>query len=176
MPATETTVSDVIAPVILEFGKAVYICQCFESSLCLLLALMAHESANGEEGAFQAAWDFHSEKTLGNLLKSLRERIDVPENLDNFLGQGIDKRNQIIHGFLTRNASRLADPKARLEIEQELVELKREVKRRDVVVNRLLDTLFEKYGTSNTMLKRNADRLWEHLNPDGSSDTGSGAH
>jgi hypothetical protein len=161
MSAPTVNSSELLAPVFLAFGKAVYICQCFESSLCLLLSLLAHESSDSEDGAFQASWDFHSKKTLGALLKSLRERIDVPEELDEFLGEGVDKRNEVIHGFLTRNATRLADPKGRLEIEQELIAIKHEVKRRDVVVNRLLDSLLKKHGTSNEQLKRNADRLWE---------------
>ncbi|SRR6266581_3323194 len=157
---------DALAPVILEFGKAVYICQCFESSLCLLLATMAHERADGEEGAFVASWDFHSRKPLGRLLSSLREQIEVPAELDKCLDEGIDKRNTIVHGFLTKNAVRLADPKERLKIEAELVQLKKDVKRRDIAVNKLLDTLLKKYGLSNAILKQNADRLWDFHNPD----------
>lgn len=174
MPPTNDKTADLMTPIFLEFGKAVYICQCFESSLCLLLSLMAHQSANGEKGAFHASWDFHSKKTLGNLLKSLREKIEIPEDLDEFLGSGINKRNEIVHGYLTRNATRLPDPNGRLEIERELEELKKEVKRRDVIVNKLLDTLLKKYGTSNAILKQNADRLWQHLNMENPSDQSQG--
>ena len=60
---------------------------------------------------------------------------------------------------------RLADPKGRIDIEKELVELTLEVKKRDIVVNKLIDALLAKYGLSNEILKRNADRYWEHLNP-----------
>lgn len=176
MPASGDDVTELTKAVLLEFAKAVYVCQLFESSLCFLLSLMAHETADGQDGAFQAAWDFHSKKTLGNLLKSLRERIDVPEKLDKFLGEGIDKRNEIVHGFMTRNISRLADPKARIEVEQELVTLKHEVKRRDVVVNKLVDAFLKKHGTSNAKLKRDADRLWEHLNPKAPVDPSTGFH
>lgn len=176
MSSISAKTTDLMAPIFLELGKAVYICQCFESSLCFLLSLIAHESADSEDGAFQAAWDFHSKKTLGNLLKSLRERIEVPEDVEDFLRIGIDKRNEIVHGFLTQNALRLANPKERLAIERELVELKQEVKRRDIIVNKLLDAFLEKYGTSNAALKRNADRLWEHLNPEGISNSNPGMH
>jgi hypothetical protein len=164
MPTTEPDSIELTKPVLLEFAKAVYICQCFESSLCLLLALMAHEKIS-EVGAFETSWNFHSNKTLGQLLYSLRQQIEVPAELDEYLGGGVKKRNEIIHGFLTKNARRLADPKARIEIENELVHLKQEVKKRDIVVNKLLDTLFAKYGLSNEILKRNADRYWEHMNP-----------
>lgn len=164
MPTTEPDLIEMNKLVLLEFAKAVYICQCFESSLCLLLALMAHEKIP-EKGAFEASWEFHSTKALGRLLQSLREQIEVPTELDEYLGIGVKKRNEIIHGFLTKNALRLADPKARIEIVNELVHLKQEVKKRDIVVNKLLDALFAKYGLSNELLKRNADRYWEHMNP-----------
>lgn len=175
MASTEPDVVELTKPVLLEFAKAVYVCQCFESSLCLLLSLMAHEKTP-EDGVFLASWDFHSNKTLGQLLHRLREQIAVPAELDDYLGVGVDKRNEIIHGFLTKNALRLADPKGRLEVEKELFELKREVKKRDVVVNKLLDALFAKYGLSNEALKRDADRYWEHMNPEESDDSGSPKH
>ena len=40
-------------------------------------------------------------------------------------------------------------------------------------VNKLLDTLLKKYGSSNDQLKLNANRLWLHLNPETPS---SGVH
>lgn len=168
-PITDNNTSELITPVLLELGKTLLICQGFESSLCFLLSLMSHESSEGEDGAFQASWDFHSKKTMGNLLALLGKNIDVPKDLNAFLDEGVKKRNEVVHGFLTRNAERLADPNDRIKIEQELVTLKHEIKRRDVAVNKLLDTLLKNYGTSNEQLKRNADRLWEYLNPETSS-------
>ncbi|HVS25828.1 MAG TPA: hypothetical protein VHE58_00715 [Burkholderiales bacterium] len=164
MATSESVVIELTKPVLLEFAKAVYICQCFESSLCFLLSLMAHEKIP-EEGALSASWDFHSKKTLGQLLHRLSEQIEVPPKLDEYLGIGVEKRNEIIHGFLTKNVMRLAAPKGRIEIEKELVELKWAVKKRDIVVNKLIDALLAKYGLSNEMLEWNADRYWEYMNP-----------
>ena len=62
-------------------------------------------------------------------------------------------RNQVVHGFVTKNMARVIEPKGRLEVEAELAALKVEVKKRDVVVNKLLDALFAKYGFSNQDLK-----------------------
>lgn len=163
-------ISEELAPVFLELGKAVYICQSFEHSLCLLLSQLAHEKSQPEEEAFQAAWDFHSSKPMGQLLKSLRKHIDVPDDLDDYLNTGVKIRNKIIHGYLTNNVTRLYDPKGRLEIEKELEQLKNEVKRRDIVITKLIDTLLKKYGLSTEILKRNADRFWAHLNPESPTD------
>ncbi|OIQ70503.1 hypothetical protein GALL_478810 [mine drainage metagenome] len=165
MTDSDANMLDALAPVFLELGRAVYICQTFEDSLCFLLSQMAHETADGEDGAFQAAWDFHSSKPLGQLLITLRKQIEVPTELDEYLSTGIKKRNEIVHGYLTKNAMRLYDPKGRLEVEKELSELKIEVKRRDIAVNKLIDALLKTYGLSNTSLKRNADDLWNFQNP-----------
>jgi len=169
MTDTDHDVLNALAPVLLELGKAVYICQAFEDSLCLLLSQLAHETANGEDGAFQAAWDFHSTKPLGGLLGSLRKKIDVPADLDEYLATGVKRRNEIVHGYLTRNATRLYDPIGRLEVERELAELKLEVKSRDIAVNKLIDAVLKKYGMSNVLLKRRADDLWDFLNRQDSS-------
>ena len=161
--STDTMAAD-LEPLMLELGKAVYICQAFESSLCLLHALMTHEEVQGKEGAFMASWDFHSSKTLGQTLNALRKRIEIPAELDEYLEEGVKCRNRIVHGFCTKNMPRLVEPKGRLEIIQELEELKQEVKRRDVVVNKFLDALFAKYGLSNEDLKRQAGELYAAKN------------
>ncbi len=153
-----------LEPLILEFGKAVYICQAFESSLCLLHAMMTHQEMEGEEGAFTASWDFHSAKTLGQTINALRKRIDIPVDFSDYLEDGVKCRNQIVHGFLTKNMSKLMELKGRLEVQEELEALKMEVKKRDVVMNKLLDALFAKYGLSNEILKHRADEMYSAKN------------
>lgn len=148
----------------LELGTAVYICQSFEDSLCLLHAHLTHEETGGKEGAFTASWDFHSTKTLGQMVSALRKRIEVPAEHDAYLEEGVRCRNRIVHGFLTKNMARLMEPKGRLEVQQELKELMLEVWRRDVVVNKLLDSLYAKYGFSNEDLKRQARDLYATKN------------
>ena len=172
MSDTGDTMAADLEPLMLELGKAVYICQAFESSLCLLHAMMTHEETGGQEGAFTASWDFHSAKTLGQTINALRKRIDIPADLNDYLEEGVKYRNQIVHGFLTKNMPRLMEFKGRLEVQKELEALKLEVKRRDVVVNKFLDALFAKYGLSNKDLKRQAGELYVAKNNPGSS----GAH
>lgn len=162
---THLDMTEPLAPLHTELGKALHVCQIFESSLCLLLALLAHERADGASGAFQASWDFHSQKTLGHLLKALRAQVEVPDDIDDYLDMGISKRNQIVHGFMTRNTARLFDAKARLEVEAELSALKKEVRRRDIAVTKLIDALIKKYGLSTDALRGMAHDWWNHKNP-----------
>lgn len=165
--AVDTMATD-LEPLLLELGKAVYICQAFESSLCLLHAMMTHEETGGEEGAFTASWDFHSAKTLGQTINALRKRIDIPADLSDYLEDGVKCRNQIVHGFLTKSMPRLMEFKGRLEVQKDLEALKMEVKARDVVMNKLLDALFAKYGLSNAILKHQAGEMYMARNNPGS--------
>ena len=172
MSDTGDTMATDLEPLMLELGKAVYICQAFESSLCLLHAMMTHEEAGGQEGAFTASWNFHSSKTLGQTINALRKRIDIPANLNDYLEEGVKYRNQIVHGFMTKNMPRLMELKGQLEVQKELESLKLEVKRRDIQMNKLLDVFFAKYGLSNEKLKRQAGELYAAKN----NASTSGAH
>lgn len=171
MSDTGDTMATDLEPLMLELGKAVYICQAFESSLCLLHAMMTHEEAGRQEGAFTASWDFHSAKTLGQAINALRKRIDIPANLNDYLEEGVKCRNQIVHGFMTKNMPRLMEFKGRLEVQKELEALKLEVKRRDIEMNKLLDVFFAQYGLSNKELKRQADELYAAKNNASTSGT-----
>lgn len=161
---TKNSFDTELDPLFLELGKALFICQSLEESLCLLHAQMSHDKAAGEDGAFKASWDFHSTKTLGQLINALRKRIDVPDDLSTFLEYGLNIRNKIVHGFITKNAQRMFNPLGRVELENELAAMKIEVKMRDVLVNKLIDAILSKYGISNADLKRHADQQWEHVN------------
>lgn len=163
-----------LEPLLLELGKAVYVCQTFESSLYFLHALMTLEETKEKEGALTAAWDFYSTKTLGQTINALRKRIEIPADIDNFLEEGIKFRNQIVHSFMTNNALKLLEPKGRLEAKMELEALKMEVKHRDIVVNKFLDALFAKYGISNESLKRQAGALYVGENRSSTGDSKSG--
>jgi hypothetical protein len=156
-------------PVMLEFGATVYICQIFENSLCLLLALISEHRLPSDGQSFGASWDFHSGKTLGQLVSALGQQLDLPPDLEAFLREGIKKRNAVIHGFMTRKALPLVEPNGRLEIIDELRTLRKDIRARDLLIVKLADTLLKKYNLSTDILKKRADYFWDGLNPDASA-------
>lgn len=164
--ASDVDVSRQIEPVMLELGKAVLICQAFEGTLVLLLALLSHEDAGGADGAFAASFDLHSQKTLGQLLKRLTERLELPEEVRRLLELGWSRRNLIVHRFLHDNVALFAEPKGRIESEKKLIEYKMDVKRADVLACGLLDAAYAKYGVTVAAFKRKADCFWDHMNRD----------
>jgi len=162
--STENRAESEMAPIFLELGKAVFICQSLEVSLRFLNAQLAQDDALEEEGTFGASLDYYSNETLGQSINNLRKRIDIPADLSDYLESGLTIRNEIVHDSVTKNIQRFAHPKGRLEVESELAFMKQEVKKRNVLVNKLLGTLSAKNGCSNAELKRNADELWAFIN------------
>ena len=158
--STEKSVASEMEPIFLELGKALLICQSLEVSLRSLNAQLSQGETDGEEGEFGASLDLYSNESLGQLINTLRKRIDIPAELSDYLESGLKIRNEIVHDSMTRNIQRFAHPAGRLEVEFELAGMKKEVKKRNILVNKLMDALFAKNACANTDLKRNADDLW----------------
>lgn len=165
MQPNQSTVADELEPVLLELGKALLVCQGFEGTLVMLLSTVSHEETDAEDGAFTAAIELFSQKTLGQLLKRLREKLDPPEELNAYFTAGWSSRNWIVHEFFHKCIEALQSPKGRLEVTATLIKAKRQVKVADVAANKFLDLYLKKYGLSVASLKVNADRRWKHLNP-----------
>ena len=141
---TENIVESEMAPIFLELGKALFICQTLEVSLRFLNTQLSQDDTDEEEGTFGSSLDFYSNETLGQSINNLRKRIDIPTDLSDYLESGLKIRNEIVHDSMTRNIPRFAHPKGRLEVESELAFMKQEVKKRNILVNKLLDTLSAK--------------------------------
>ena len=147
--STENIAESEMAPIFLELGKALFICQSLEESLRFLNAQLSQDDADEEAGAFGASLDFYSNETLGQSINNLRKRIDIPADLSDYLESGLAIRNEIVHDSMTKNTNRFADPKGRLEVAAELAFMKQEVKKRNVLVQKLLNTLSAKNAFSN---------------------------
>ena len=164
--STENIVKNEMAPIFLELGKALFVCQSLEVILRSLNAQLSHDDAeaDGGEGTFGSALDFYSNETLGQLINTLRKRIDIPADLSDYLESGLKIRNEIVHDSMTRNIPRFAHSKGRLEVESELAFMKFEVKKRIALVNKLLNALLARDEFSNADLKRNTEELWAFIN------------
>lgn len=158
---SDEKIIEITSPVLLEFAMTVYICQSFESSLCFLLSLMEGNLPPKKQNNFQNSWDFHSKKTLGTLLKFLQSKIDLPQDVNNFLSERIKLRNQVVHGYLIKNGLRFANSVGRHEMIIELTEMRHQIKKGNIVINEMLDVYLEKYGTSSKQLKENVSHLFD---------------
>lgn len=158
-------IGEELDPILLELGSALFVCQGLEGTLVFLLSVCSMEDAQMETGTFQAAMDVWSQKTLGQLLKPLRERMGLSEELAERFRAGWNCRNWIVHQFLRDTVEDFATPKGRLAILRRLADAKRTIKETDELANRILDAYVRRYGISLDDAKTKADLIWEFLNP-----------
>ena len=172
MTIPEQEIREALAPVLLEFGTTVFHCQMFEDNLCFLLALVSEHTSPSDGQAFQASWDFHSQKTLGGLASALSSLIDVPSRFEESLRSAVKQRNKIVHGYLTRSMLRLLEPKGRLEIIDELVALRGQIDSQDYATEQLILTVLEKFGVRSPELQIAAERYWRMANASPTTNAG----
>lgn len=161
MNSQDTEIHQELDSVMTEFGATVFVCQLFENSLCLMLALLSEEQFPSQGEVFSATWDFHSKNTLGRLVQELKNQVELPEDFESFLRRGVDMRNDIVHGFMPRNMLRIWKQKERTEVVEELSRIRSQIRERDLIVVRLIDTLIAKHGLTTELLKERAAGLWE---------------
>ena len=101
--------------------------------------------------------------------KRLKEQMDIPDEMNDYFVSAWNARNWIVHDFLHKCVGFLHIPKGRIDAIDMLIEKRRKIKLADVLGNKLLDMYMEKYGLSVADLKRNADIIWDQMNPDQSN-------
>ena len=148
------------AVVELELGKALVLCQLFENSLLMLLSLLSEHKLPSEGAAFLLVWDFVSKKPLGQLFQYLKNDLELPQDFQQYLQDGIDLRNELVHRFIRENIGLLANESGRREAVVKIKTIAREVRKRDRAVGKLIDVLLTKYGLSQATLKELSGRLY----------------
>jgi len=151
-----------MAPIFLELGKTLLACQALEANLRSLNAHLSGGETEEEEETFGSALEFYSNETLGQSINNLRKRIDVPEGVSDYLESGLKIRNEIVHDSMIKNIERFAHPEGRLEVKAELDFMKHEIEKRNVLVNKLLESLLSKKGAQATTSNKIA-LDFEHL-------------
>ena len=150
-------------PLYIELGTALVVCQGFEQSLVLLLAIEKMECSHMAEGAFEAAVLTLSEDTLGTLLRKLRKKLVIPVDVDERFAAALSERNWIAHRFLHDSAQTLAYPDGMAKLLPE-IRLRREVVLRayndaEAIANDYL----AQFGNVFDEAHMQADRIWSNL-------------
>ncbi|MBI4807395.1 MAG: hypothetical protein HY799_00375 [Nitrosomonadales bacterium] len=143
-----------LQPVVYELGATVYLCQQFETSLLFLLSILtAHEGVVTAE-SFKEGVVTYSEKTLGQLAKSFKTKLKLPENYEIFIREGVDVRNRVVHGFVLRNSHKFLTDQGRTELIDELRAAQHVIDERQISVQRVLDRALQLFGGSLEQIRK----------------------
>ena len=114
---------DAIKPILTEVGAAVYASQRLEGSIAYLLYLLSRANEIEIPTAFlETILNHQGKQTAGQLITLLRKHVTVSDHAEELLTAALDRRNTIVHHYLSENTMRMMIPKER---EKMIGELKR---------------------------------------------------
>ena len=158
-------------------GAAIHASQSFEYSVGFLLALIAEHREPTAGEVLSASLDLRATQTLGKLVQEVkRELPDLPEEIGEYLKEGLELRNRLVHGFFPRNTERLMKPKGRIELQDELTVTVLEIQSRDKVVWQLIGKFLIRYGIATDQLAKQVDNTWRAYQFQLDDDHPSGKH
>ncbi len=154
-----------LKPIMYELGAAIYLCQLFENNLLLLISILSSNSdkivttESFRNGIFK-----YSEKTLGQIAGLFKKKLSLPDNFEQFIREGVNTRNKLVHGFVMKNHDKFLTVNGRANIIDELRESQHIINKRLKSVQLILDQALKVFGGSPEELRKKQEF---HFEPEG---------
>lgn len=146
-----------------EFGAAVHDAQVLEQSLELILAVLSSdESLRRSLPALGAIYSPDTQRTLGQLINTLRKVIDLPKEANDQLEAVLKTRKSLVHGYF-KNERRLGATFTAAGVQtlvSELHNIRGSLKAANELTDGILNQLLAKYGMSIEAAKADAERQY----------------
>ena len=125
----ESKKKELLSPIFLEAGAALYDCQTFEYGISYLLYLLARLGVEGlDPNRLTRILDNEEKKTAGQLIDMLKKHVQVSDSIEDSLAEALRARNKLIHRYLVENAERFLDRGERRNIVTEIRALRSKVR------------------------------------------------
>jgi hypothetical protein len=112
---------EAVKPVLTEVGAAIYASQRLENGIAYLLYLLSRAKAVELPTSYlERILNNQDKKTTGQLIALLRKHVTLPEHAEAILFLALERRNSVVHRYLTENSQRIMIPKGREEMIREL--------------------------------------------------------
>lgn len=152
--------SDQIKEVYACFGLAIYQAQCLERQLAILLST---EYGLGPKKMTRDQYDELLQsffvKTLGSLIKHLRQSVDISDDLDSILIEALKKRNWLAHHYFWEKAGQFMTEKGRIQMIRELQSIADFFNRIDQQLSEITHKWAERHGITEEFLERQLGEL-----------------
>lgn len=167
-------VSEQCREVYAHFGLAMYRAQCVEQSIIQLLIFFGFFPKHVPNFTSKEQWvaDFDyftgdlSLKTMGQLIKQLRDLNAIDAEGDAKLSDALKKRNWLAHSFFVDHALTFLSEKGRWEMVQELENCTTYFNEVEEILNPIACNLGEKYGLTKERLREIELQLFKDANGD----------
>lgn len=156
--------SEQIKEVYAHFGLAMYVAQCVEQSIILLLifhdffpkniASKIHLNPKLWADRYDEFEEIVSSKTMGRLIKHLMRVKELTKPDLTSLQAALEKRNWLAHSYFSQNAQYFTFEEGRQKMVKELEECRDSLGDVDVMLMKSIDLLCKKYGMSEEQFER----------------------
>ena len=129
------------------YGLASFNAQCAEKSLVnfAMVYKLLDESALSQEQWLELYDGFNSQ-TFGRLLRQVKQRIELPNELIEHLGKSLKKRNWLAHDFFYDYAVHFSDEVGRKEMINELQSMILLFQVADIAIEKLSTKVWAEFG------------------------------
>jgi len=166
--------SDQCREVYAYFGLAMYRAQCVEQSVIQLLVFFDffHKHSETYESVEQWEKDFDeydralSRKTMGRLIRKLKELKNIDNELEASLSLTLQKRNWLAHTYFFDRASDFISENGRTKMLEELQATIDIFNKVEDTLAPITKELCDKYGLTETVLDKIQQQMYEDANGD----------
>ena len=150
-----------VAPVLAEFGGAVYTAQRLEYGLTLLLAFaVKFDEAKIGKSTVEKLGTLDAEKTLGELWHSVKKSEYLTRAEQKKIRKAIKERNILVHSFLIDKGELLITPQGRAEVLADIRRMQESLRKADEIVESLVDRYLVEHDADLDEITRQLDTLW----------------
>jgi hypothetical protein len=156
-------------------GAALYQAQCLEHEIVNSLGLAAilpywttkrrSKSRAEYEAHVDRIWDENYERTLGQLLRSLRQSgFAIPTTLDSLLRESLEKRNYLVHSYFRERAKDWFTPEGRRSMAAELKSMQELFRKADHALHDVTSKMYSAIGVTEEKVTAIADLMLADAN------------
>lgn len=153
---TDDDAKDVYA----HFGLATYLAQVLEHGIVnAMMVLRMPERDRVTRGDIDVFVDAQFDKTLGGVIKELKQWMSLPGETEQALRKALKKRNELAHGYFRKRATAWYEPSGMAGMVRELVEAEELFSSATATLDALVAPIRERFGITETEIEAEIDRL-----------------
>ena len=143
-----------------KYGLAMYFAQCLETELVnLLFSLKLKDKDKITRFEIDLFREDNYEKTLGSLIKSLKQTMEVSENLEMDLKELLEIRNYLAHRYFRVEIIDIMTKDGRQHMLSELDSFISKLENGDKKIGSILSVICEQYGITDAMISKMEEEL-----------------
>ncbi len=144
-----------------NFGLASLKCQVMEKQLSVLVTGISYiGSKEFDINVFRSALD-GNRQTMGRMMKSLKVKIAIPDDLEAMLSKALENRNYLIHRFFISRGLELGSISATSKMNAEIIEIGNHFQTTIEKLDQVLQSLQDIAGVPIQNIEEEAKRLFK---------------